>query len=71
MKQLDAKNEIFKIWNNWPDQTEKYSNMAGLLMHSSLQKDRSDLLSFKYSGDKYQKINMWVMEWQRSYPINR
>lgn len=71
MKQLDAKREVFKIWDNWLNKTEKYSNMAGLLVHSSLQKDHSDLLSFKSSGDKYQIINIWVMEWQKSHPVDR
>lgn len=34
-----------------------------ILMWVYLQEDRSNLLNFRCSGDKYQRINAWATEW--------
>lgn len=72
MKIEQAKSEIKNIWLNWDDidelQGSRYSNMAGLLLHSYLQNYRPDLLKFRCKGDKYQRINGWVMTCQNQHP---
>ncbi|MDQ2994767.1 MAG: hypothetical protein M3R00_07490 [Pseudomonadota bacterium] len=64
MKQMDAESEIRQIWMIWSGPEDKYDPHFGFKLYIWLENNRPDLLKFKYSGDKYQKINGWVMNWQ-------
>lgn len=71
MKIADAEREIWRIWAQWDSNSEnsdKYGDHFGLDLYIWLENNRSDLLRFKCSGDKYQRINCWVMRWQRNNP---
>lgn len=64
MKQIDAEREISQIRTRWDEPEDKFGLHFGLFLFGWLEKNRPDLLKFRYSGDKYQKINSWVMRWQ-------
>lgn len=66
MKIADAEREIRSIWITWEDEgMDKHADHFGLYLYGWLQENRPDLLSFRCSDDKYQRINGWVMKWQR------
>lgn len=66
MKQSDAELAILKEWLNL-SQEDKFDQHCGFMFYGWLQKNRPELLSFRVSGDKYQKINGWVLTWQSRY----
>jgi hypothetical protein len=67
MKIADAKREIYIIWGQWDhdgDGFDKSSKLFGQYFCTWLEKNRPDLLSFKCSGDKYQRVTGWIAGWQ-------
>lgn len=72
MKIADAKTqieELFLRWESIGDGKDKYGNHFGLHFYLWIENNRPDLLTFRYSGDKYQPINGWVMTWQDRYRL--
>jgi len=57
MKQEDAKQQIIDLWSKWK------KNKPGLNIlnfYFQLKREHLELLKFRYSGDKYQKIKEWL-----------
>lgn len=67
MRLLDAEREIKQIWQQWPNKKEKYGTSFGLTLYAWLENNRLDLLSFNVKGDKYQRVNGWVIQLQNEY----
>ena len=66
MKREEARREIIRYWRAWraenlPDDKDTTS-MDALAFYDYLRSNRSDLLDFKFSGDKYQQIQSWLRE---------
>jgi len=59
MNQTDAKSQIINLWRKRPE-TERRPHHV-LVVYGELAKAGSPLLSFKYSGDKYQIIKCWLL----------
>lgn len=38
-----------------------------LILYNWLKNNKTDLMSFRCAGDKYQVINTWVKLWQREH----
>jgi hypothetical protein len=51
---------IVAEWRTWSKQRGSYSGADMLSFYCWLQKDRSHLLLFRCSGDKWQKVRGWL-----------
>jgi hypothetical protein len=58
MKQEDAKRQIIRLWGK--REKGKYKRIDVLHFYGYLERNYPNLLRFKYSGDKYQKIMSWL-----------
>ena len=62
MKQDEAKEAIAKEWRAWAakNNVTKAKGTDAMLFFTFLQKERSQLLNFRASGDKYQHVKSWL-----------
>ena len=59
MKQDDAKHAVIRLWGK----REKGCNteLDILDLYNDIEKNHPELLKFKCSGDKYQRIKAWII----------
>jgi len=61
----DARRAVLAEWDSWatkhitPGATP--NGHDAMLFFGHLQKNRSDLLEFRYPGDKWQRVHGWLM----------
>lgn len=55
-----AEQLIVAEWRAWSKQRDSYSVADMLSFFCRLQKDRSHLLSFRCSGDQWQRVHGWL-----------
>jgi len=58
MTKLDeAERKIIREWDAWaPKQSDPASSRNGLPFYQHLQKEKSELLNFRYTADKWQRV---------------
>ena len=63
MTQDEARRGILAEWPLWTAATKTLnpSGIDALMFFSFLQKERSHLLMFKASGDKWQTVHSWLL----------
>ena len=64
MRQSDAEAMTLREWESWAAQNVKSrpaSGADGLAFYEHLVSHRSDLLAFRYSGDKWQLVRGWLL----------
>jgi hypothetical protein len=53
----DAERKIIREWDTWaPKQSDPASLRDGFPFYRHLQKEKSELLNFRYAGDKWQRV---------------
>ena len=63
MTKYEARKRILEEWQAWAA-IEKPANPTGteaLIFFGHLQENKSHLLSFRYSGDKWQCVKGWLL----------
>lgn len=62
MTQDEARREILAEWRKWrkADNLTAPTGTDGLVFFGWLRNNRPDLLSFKASGDKWQRVHAWL-----------
>lgn len=56
-----AKTQVLELWRAWSKENATASHVTDkLVFYSWLQKHRPDALSFRCSGDKWQRVNAWL-----------
>jgi hypothetical protein len=67
-KNEQAKWAVIREWDNWiknnPDEA-KAPTMNGMYFFTYLQKEKSELLEFRYPGDKWQAVHGWLLREHR------
>lgn len=58
MKQQDAKRRIVQLWSKRDRNELTMLDILGFYLQ--LKKEHSELLKFRYGGDKYQKVKAWL-----------
>jgi hypothetical protein len=60
--QGEAKRQILKEWRSWVRDKEisEPKGADALMFFGYLQQHRSDLLRFRYEGDKWQRVKSWL-----------
>lgn len=62
MTKEEAKSQAHQIWLEWNERRQE--SITALLFYGHLEKHHSNLLSFRYLGDRYQVVKSWVNEWK-------
>lgn len=58
----EAERAIVREWDAWAaKQTDALRWRDGMLFFQHLQRERPDLLQFRYSGDKWQRVHGWLI----------
>ncbi len=64
MKLSEAKSLVMSEWRTWKHDNvpkdSKPSPIDAMVFFQFLQRERPDLLHFRYGGDKYQIIHSWL-----------
>jgi hypothetical protein len=62
IKRDEAKRRILPEWPSWSATQSTPTLGNGLLFFSFLQRERSHLLEFRASGDKWQDVHCWLIQ---------
>lgn len=61
IKREDAKRRIIAEWHSWSATQSNATLGNGMMFFLFIQKERSDLLEFRASGDKWQHVHSWLI----------
>lgn len=61
MKQEQAKERIIAEFHSWASQQKNPAERNGFVFFNHLEMNRPDLLNFKCSGDKWQRVHGWLL----------
>ena len=57
---------IIDEWDKWAEgkipEVEKGTDMQGLEFHGYLGREKPQLLEFKYAGNRWQQVKVWLRE---------
>jgi hypothetical protein len=66
MKKKEAEQSILHAWDVWAANPANASSLNdGMAFFTHLQRQRPDLLDFKYSGDKWQAVHGFLIHGRR------
>ena len=58
----DAERKIIREWDAWaPKQSDPASLRGGTPFYRHLQDEKSELLNFRYAGDKWQRVYVCLL----------
>jgi hypothetical protein len=60
IKVADAKREVQRAWRLWDG--EKEGGVAMLMFFAWLQRHRPYFLTFRYNGDRWQRVHSWLLQ---------
>lgn len=62
----DAERAIIREWDVWAPKNAKGAGYSdGMIFFTHLQRARPDLLEFRFSGDKWQRVHGWLLSNRR------
>jgi hypothetical protein len=60
MKIDEAKSRVLTEWYRWQGKSTPATYTEKYTFYTWLQRERPDLLAFKCSGDRWQRIHGWI-----------
>jgi hypothetical protein len=61
MTQEEARPQIVREWKRWKLSHAGRDGTAMFIFFGTLQREQPHLLTFRYSGDKWQRVHGWLM----------
>ena len=68
MKKQDAERLVVQEWRSWSRNLCSPSSSDKLQFFSWLQSEKSELLRFRASGDKWQHVRGWIESHESLHP---